>query len=157
MRALLFAFMIALLLLRGWAGDAMASEMALAPLQHPHPHPASQPQPQPFAPETIAVHAHGASVNARLDLSFFTPAAPGALQATPDCAGHAANGAPDGAAPAAHGSCPSCDACQACHSAALIPACVSASPAFGPRIQPPAPTARFASADAAPGQKPPIS
>ena len=150
MRALFFALMIALLLLRGWVGDAMANEMALAPLQHPH----QASQPQLFATKTIAAHAHGISANTRLDLQSTLPAVPGAAQAPHDCAGHAAN---DDTFPAAFAHCPSCDACQACHSVALIPACVNASPAFGPRIELPAQAAHFASADAAPGQKPPIS
>lgn len=142
MRPLLFVFMIAVLLLRGWMGDAMANDMALAPLQHPH----TASQPQQSATKTIAAHAHGESAKAHFD-------AESAAQAAHDCAGHAANDS----APAGAAHCPSCDACQTCHSAALIPARMDASPAFDPRTPPHARAARFASADAAPGQKPPIS
>ena len=53
-RALLFVLMLTLLLLRGWTGDAMANDMALASLQHPH-------QPQQSTTKTIASNTHGTS------------------------------------------------------------------------------------------------
>jgi hypothetical protein len=143
MRPLLFVLMIALLLLRGWTGDAMANEMALASLVQPH-------HAQQSTTETIAVHAHGASAQAHFDHDSATPEAAGAAHG---CAGHAA----EGTAPVADGHCSSCDACQACHSVALTPAAVGENPVFDPRILPRAKTARFASAEAVPGQKPPIS
>ena len=71
------------------------------------------------------------------------------MLATPDCTGHSAEGA--------DGHCQSCDVCQACHSIALTPAALGAAPVFSPRTQPRAKAARFASAEAAPGHKPPIS
>jgi hypothetical protein len=143
MRALLFVLMIALLLLRGWTGDAMANDMALASLH----------QPQQSTTKTIAAHAYGISEKAHFHPESAIPEASNAAQAAHDCAGHAA----DGAAPAADGHCQSCDACQACHSVALIPSIVEAAPVFGSRSRPHAMAARFASAEAAPGQKPPIS
>lgn len=146
MRALFFVLMIALLLLRGWTGDAMANDMALASLQHPH-------QPQQSTTKTIATHAHGISAEDHFYHESAMPAAPDAAQAAHDCAGHAA----DGAAPAADGHCQSCDACQACHSIALTPSAVGANPVFGSRTRPHAQAARFASAEAALGHKPPIS
>lgn len=133
MRALLFVLMTALLLLRSWTGDAMANDMALASLQH---------QPQQSTTKTIAAHAHAASVEAHF---YHEPAMP----ATHDCPGHSAEDA--------DGHCQSCDVCQACHSIALTPAAVGAAPAFGSRTQPRAKAARFASAEAVPGHKPPIS
>ncbi len=142
MRALFFAFMIALLLLRGWVGDAMANRMALAPL-HPAPESRQLATPATAAAQTAHKTAHKT-----------------AHEAAHDCAGHAAH---DDSAPAASAHCPSCDACQACqacqacHSVALTSPAARPSTALGPRTQPPAPAARFASADAAPGQKPPIS
>ncbi|CAM3593776.1 hypothetical protein [Polaromonas hydrogenivorans] len=139
MRALFFVLMITLLLLRGWTGDAMANGMALASLQHPH-------QPQQSTTKTIASHAHEISAEDHFDHESAMPAAH-------DCAGHAA----DDAAPAADGHCQSCDTCQACHSVALTPAAVGANPVFGSRTRPHTKAARFASAEAAPGQKPPIS
>lgn len=139
MRALLFVLMITLLLLRGWTGDAMANDMALASLQHPH-------QTQQSTIKKIAAHAHGMSAEAIFDHESAVPATHG-------CAGHAA----EDAAPAADGHCQSCDVCQACHSVALTPAALGAAPVFGSRTQPRAKAARFASAEAAPGHKPPIS
>ena len=53
-RALLFVLMLTLLLLRGWTGDAMANDMALASPQHPH-------QPQQSATKTIAFNTHDTS------------------------------------------------------------------------------------------------
>ena len=135
MRALLFVLMITLLLLRGWTGDAMANDMALASLQHPH-------QLQQSTTKKIAVHAHEISVEAHFDHASAMPAAH-------ECAGHAADGA--------DGHCQSCDVCQACHSIALTPATGDAAPVFGSRTQPRPKADRFASAEAAPGHKPPIS
>lgn len=135
MRALLFVLMITLLLVRGWTGDAMANDMALASLQHPH-------QAHQSTTKTIAAHAHAVSVEAHFD---HEPAMPAAH----DCPGHSAQDA--------DGHCPSCDVCQACHSIALTPAAGGAAPVFGSRTQPRAKAARFASAEAAPGHKPPIS
>ena len=139
MRTLLFVLMLTLLLLRGWTGDAMANDMALASLQHPH-------QPQQSTIKTIATHTDGKSAEANFDHESAMPAMHG-------CAGHAA----DGTAPSADGHCPSCDVCQACHSVALTPAAVGAAPVFGSCTQPRAKAARFASAEAAPGHKPPLS
>ena len=133
MRPLLFVLMIALLLLRGWTGDAMANDMALASLQQ---------QPQQSTTKTIAAHAHAISAEAHFDHES-------AMPATHDCPGHAADGA--------DGHCQSCDVCQACHSVALTPAALDAAPVFSSRTQPHAKAARFASAEASPGHKPPIS
>lgn len=143
MRPLFFVLMIALLLLRGWVGDAMANGMALAPLQPSHP--ASElRQLATKTAATAAIHT--------TDEAAHPTAHPAAPEAAPDCAGHAT--ANDDAA-STH--CQTCDACQACHSMALTPPAASPSTAFGPRTQPPAQAARFASADPASGQKPPIS
>lgn len=139
MRALLFVLMITLLLLRGWTGDAMANDMALASLQQPH-------QPQQSTPETIAAHAHGTSAQAYFDHKLAT-------SAMHDCDGHAA----EGSGPASDGHCQSCSVCQACHSIALTPVALGAAPVFDSRTQPRAKAACFASAEAAPGHKPPIS
>ena len=143
MRPVFFALMIALLLLRGWAGDAMANSMALAPLQHP----ASESR--QLATETAATAAAHTEHEAAHEAEHQT-----AHGATHDCAGHAPT---DDNSPAASTHCQTCDACQACHGVALIPPAASPGAAFSPYTQPPAPAARFASADAAPGKKPPIS
>ena len=135
LRALLFVLMIALLLVRDWTGDVMANDMALASLQHPH-------QPQHSTTKIIAPYAHGTSAKAHFDHESVMPVAH-------ECAGHAADGA--------DGQCPSGDVCPACHSVARTPAAGGAAPVFGSRIQPHAKAARFASAEAAPGHKPPLS
>lgn len=143
MRPLFFALMIALLLVRGWTGDAMANGMALAPLQPSHP--ASELR--QLALKTAAIHT--------ADEAAHPTAHAAAPDAAPDCgAGHAAS---DGDAPAAAAHCQTCDACQACHSMALTPPAARFHAAFDTRVQPPAKADRFASADAASGQKPPIS
>lgn len=139
MRPLLFVLLIALLLLRGWTGDAMANDMALASLQHPH-------QAQQSTPEIIATHTHGESAGAHFDHENAPPAAHG-------CDGHAA----EHAVTADSGHCQSCNACQACNSAALTQPATGANPVFNPGTPPRAGVARFASAEAALGQKPPIS
>ena len=136
MRALLFVLMITLLLVRGWTGDAMANDMALASLH----------QSRQSTPEMIAAHAHGTSAHA----NFYHELATSAMH---DCDGHAA----EGSAPAADGHCQSCSVCQACHSVALTPAALDAAPVFDSRTPPHAKAARFASAEAATGHKPPIS
>lgn len=139
MRPLFFALMIALLLLRGWVGDAMANSMALAPLQHP----ASESR--QLATKTAATAAAHTAHEAEHQTAH---------EAAHDCAGHATT---DDDSPAASTHCQTCDACQACHSVALTPPAAHTGAAFNPYTKPPAPADRFASADAASGQKPPIS
>ena len=146
MRPLFFALMVALLLLRGWTGDAMANSMALAPLRHSQPSVMAMQMSMPMAHDAAPISAapqttHKAAPNAELAMAH-------------DCAGHAST---DDNSPAASTHCQTCDACQACHGVALILPAARPSAALNPRVQPPAKAARFASADAAPGQKPPIS
>lgn len=71
-----------------------------------------------------------------------------------DCPGHAGTPAP---AASAADDCGTCTACQLCHAPALTPAGATSVhlPHIGPR--PGAPTIDFASAERAPGFKPPIS
>ena len=127
MRLPLFVLMIALLLVRGWAGDVMTTSMALAPLQH--------------ASKLIAVTDHRIRAQAHLDRES---------PATHDCGGHSHEDIED-----AH--CESCAACQACHTVALTPATSGCSSLFSTPSQPRSATAQFASAETARGQKPPIS
>ena len=136
MRLPLFVLMIALLLVRGWAGDAMATDMALAPLQH--------------ATTLIATNAHGISAQGHLDHES------AASRATHDCGGHAHEDTED-ACLAADAHCESCAACQACHSVALTPAAPRCGSLFRSASQPRSAAAQFASAETARGQKPPIS
>ena len=75
-----------------------------------------------------------------------------AMQGSPDCAGH-----DTGSSTHADGACDSCSACQACHTLALLVPASSLAPLQVGRTRAPAGADRFASADAAPDQKPPIS
>uniref|UniRef100_UPI0040361CB4 hypothetical protein n=1 Tax=Polaromonas sp. TaxID=1869339 RepID=UPI0040361CB4 len=131
--------MIALLPIRGWVGDVMATEMASPQAVQLH-----------HATEMVAAQAHGTGAEAHVDhaspdVSATTPA--------PDCAGHGAGDS----LPVANGFCASCAVCQACHTVALSPLMSSTPSARVPPALPRAPAARFASAIAALGQKPPIS
>ena len=145
MRFLLLALMIALLPLRGWMGDVMATEMA-----------ASQGQARQIAAKTMASHAHSAGETDHLHHKMTAPEAtqpdaqldtPSASPSNPDCLDHATDAA-------SHGQCGSC---QACHTVALSSAALTLRPVFHPFTLPASAAAQFASAEAALGQKPPIS
>jgi hypothetical protein len=142
MRSLFFVLMMALLLLRGWTGDAMANEMALSSVQHVQ-----------FTTNTIAANAHGISAKQHFHANSKTSELFSGMQAAHDCDGHAAH---DGL-PAADGHCDTCASCQSCHCVALTPAAVEAHPVYGSHGRPHATAAPFDSAEAALGQKPPIS
>ena len=137
MRRLLFILLIALLPLRGWVGDAMATGMAAqqvrmasisvalehthAPLEVTHGHQAAN-------TDIVVVHAD-------------------------EC-----HGATGGATPhSADSHCESCAVCQACHTVALSLAASCALARLAPALPPQTMAAHFASAEAALGQKPPIS
>lgn len=144
MRRPLFIAMIFLLLLRGWVGDAMATGMAAGHLQAAS-----------VATEIVAAHAH----EERADGHFGHGAAAQSmtLATAPDCAGHAAGQAADPGLQEAAGHCESCAACQACNTVALSPLTSRSAALSIPPALPQSPAARFASAVAALGQKPPIS
>ena len=141
MRHLFIALLIALLPLRGWVSDAMATEMVVAQVQIQ----------QQGASNAIAEHAHAVGEQAHIDPD--TVAAKAGLAAA-DCSGHASGEKPH----AADTHCESCSACQACHTVALSSApAFTASAAFNLSTLPRAAVAQFTSAQAARGQKPPIS
>ena len=122
--------MIALLPLRGWVGSAMAHE--------------------PGTGVTMAVQAHVAQAHA----------ADADAAAHEDCMGHEAAAPAADAAPesdSAGFACPTCADCQACSAVGLATAAASLIPLSFDRPQPAAPVVGFASADPAPGFKPPIS
>lgn len=134
MRHFIFALMIVLLPLRGWAGDAMATQMASATV----------------ATESVAVHAHIMGSTATIDPKS---------QVMPDCH-ETVSGQPDSGKSASHKTgndhCGACLACQACHTVALLPALLEVPTVLvSPQLRP-ARTA-FTSAAAALGQKPPIA
>ena len=150
MRRPLFIAMIFLLLLRGWAGDAMATGMAAGQLHAPS-----------VATEIIAVHAYEARAGGHSDhqtvrLAENEPMAHLAALSS-DCNGHAAGATSDPTTQEAGGHCESCAACQTCHTVALSPLSCRTASATAPPALPQSPAARFASAIAALGQKPPIS
>ena len=163
MRVLFFALMIALLPLRGWVSDAMATSMAVAQLG------ASSP---PIA-NAIKSRAEQADANwtsggfdAKNTLATVYPhvrvssADTGAAQdsgklkeATFDCAGHAG----DSDHSAASDACGACSACLTCHVSA-VQADTAALQTFSLQSRAPQLQRRdFASADTALSQKPPIS
>ena len=139
MRHLFLILMIALLPLRGWASDAMATAMVTAQVQY-----------QQTAARTSATHAHEAGVQAHQDTENVMA---DAAQTAADCSGHAFG--EDEHAEDAH--CNTCSACQACHTIALSPPTVDVITAFNPRTLPRAVVAQFVSAEHALGEKPPIS
>ncbi len=151
MRVFVFALMIALLPLRGWAGEVMATEMASSQIMQARKQTES-------AIQNIAVSAHNDWAKATFgsEKSAFPdenlPIA-GYMPAMADCEGHAKAG--DAEPADAH--CDTCSACQACHILALSVVGFNLSPTFSPRTQPRVAAADFDSATTALGQKPPIS
>ena len=145
MRLLFFALMIALLPLRGWMGDAMATEMAVMQIGHAK------------AAERRVTSHHGSTVSAES-----TQAAHHEMP--PAQTGHDAGEAPaaavsdfGGAGDCRDGHGVSCHSCDVCHTLALCRAFEASSPAASAVSLSSSPTAPFASAEAALGQKPPIS
>ena len=136
MRHLLLILMIALLPLRGWAGDAMATGMA-----------AGQVAQMRVATVNIASQAHAASVTAHFDHE--TPVSD-SVRTVADCAGHGADDTD-----ASH--CDTCSACQVCHTVALANSTPKLASIFQAFALPHSAADQFASADAALRQKPPIS
>ncbi|MDI1237391.1 MAG: hypothetical protein PSV26_07905 [Polaromonas sp.] len=149
MRRPLFIAMIFLLLVRGWVGDAMATGMAAGHLQQVS-----------HATEFVAAHAHTSRAGTHSDHEMSGPMADAVMASAaipPDCAGHAWGPSSDAQTPESAGHCESCAACQACHTVALSAVTASTpSLAVSPAL-PHSLAARFASAVAALGQKPPIS
>lgn len=131
MRHFVLVLMIALLPLRGWVGDAMAMELAPSRMAA-HALPTAEPAQGPH---------HGAMAAA-------------GMAAPADCPGHAA--AQDETQPKA-ADCNTCTACQSCHAVALTPSFPHLAPAPLPANRPLAAAHHFASAERAPGFKPPIS
>lgn len=139
MRHLLLVFLVALLPLRGWVSDAMATGML-----------ASQVQQHQIATKKVATHGHEAETKAHHDIETGVA---DAAQSAADCPGHASGAE----AHATHAQCDACSFCQVCHTVALFPAAAGVAAVFDLRTRPCATVSRFASAEAALGQKPPIS
>jgi hypothetical protein len=161
MRFLVLALMIALLPLRGWAGEVMATEMASSQLVRTYEEANKR---SDSATEFVAAHAHKQGISATFEgqkTAFeaskeqFEGNQPESVSMH-DCEGHAKAdvGAP---ADARGDSCSSCQICQVCHTVALSTAAVNLTPTFSSRTLPRPAAAQFASATSALGQKPPIS
>lgn len=133
--------MIVLLPLRGWIGDAMATEMVSSGVTHLQ-----------TATKTVADHTHQTGANPHSDHASQQEDVVLA-QAVPDCAGH---GAAEGT-PGADTHCATCTVCQSCHTVALSPSAAHSVAVLSPPALPYSPAVSFASALAALGQKPPIS
>lgn len=154
MRALFFIILIALLPLRGWAGEMMATDMASSQIVKAHQEVGS-------ATESGAHNSHihwakgpfnGDKLAAEAQQPLF--AAKNTRPSAPhNCEGYAKA---EEFTPVAS-DCDSCATCQACHIVALSAAAVDLNLSFSSRALPRSAAAQFASATAALGQKPPIS
>lgn len=143
MRILLLALMIALLPLRGWVGDAMAMEMVASALNDTE-----------IAMDFAAPHAD----NTRPKGEYHAQAT---AMAHADCPGHTAmatsgDSPTDDSHPVHAADCATCAACQICHTVALTPVAWHIGTYALPAVQPQASSHHFASAERAPGFKPPI-
>ena len=136
MRHLLFAVLIALLPLRGWVGDAMATQMAAGQIQH----------------QAIQVAGEASRLHEDVEMAHTGHATE--APALHDCAEQPADG---GNTHSADGHCETCAACQACHTVAVSLAARGDMPHLNTPALPRPAADSFASADAALRQKPPIS
>lgn len=137
MRFFVLVLMVVLLPLRGWAGDAMATQMANAAV----------------ATKAGAARAHEIRAVDSFDHQNEDFEAP---QAMADCHQQAStHSQTDETANNDH--CGTCQACQACHTVALFPSSLDVMTSFTPPQLRPTHAAAFTSAATALGQKPPIS
>lgn len=141
MRIPFLALLIVLLPLRGWVGDAMAMEMMLAGTDH--------------KPHATAAAAAGEE-RATLDSD---PGTRTMHREPSGCPDHFSpnSGLSDDQHLAGNDHCDTCTACQICHSVALAPLPLQLVPARLAVIQPKMAAGHYASAERAPGFKPPIS
>ena len=146
MRLLLFILMLALLPIRGWMGDAMATGMAVAELQA-----AANPK--------TAMHSAANQTSKRMAGSGpnVETTSHHAVSAVSDCAGHAAAAPTDANHTDDADHCTPCPACGACHSASMSTAALAWSAVVHGSTPMIWPADAFFSADAVPRQKTPIS
>jgi hypothetical protein len=149
MRRVIFILMIALLPLRGWIGDAMATQMAAHSAVHSASG-ASAEDRHDRASTPAASHVHESGEPAGHDHDAAVSVV-GTMP--PDCVQHGADSSVDHA----NTGCENCALCQACSTVALTETGSSAAAAFVIGPVPRASATQFASAEPAPGQKPPIS
>ena len=145
MRILLFVLMLALLPIRGWMGDAMATSMAVAELQA-------------AASTKNAVHSVADEANNFRATAFEADTTSRhTVSVISDCAGHAAMAPTDANHTDDADHCTPCSACGACHSASMsttAPTWATVVHGSTPMIWP---ADAYFSADAVSRQKPPIS
>ena len=137
-RVLLIAFMVALLPVRGWVGDAMAVEMAVS---------------MASATKSVAQDQDSARTSGRVSSEK-------ASETHSGCAGHASVAQGDdsqAASTSASDVCQGCSACQVCHTVALAAMGAGAPPSIRAQALPTMAESHFSSADTARGFKPPIS
>ena len=136
MRYLVLALMIVLLPLRGWAVDAMATQMASTAIG--------------IQTGTAGTHAMTATSASEHQNSSSED-----LQARADCHEQLAGSSGD-IYPVENEHCGTCQACQACHTVALSPSPFEVMASFvSPQLRPTR-AAAFTSVASALGQKPPI-
>ena len=137
MRYFVLALMIFLLPLRGWAGDVMATQMAGSAI----------------AIEKVAARAHETGAKASF---HHQKQAVNISPAVPDCHEQVVSHS-DTADTPTNDHCSTCAACQSCHTVALSPTSPGLATSFNrPQVRQVI-ASRFTSADAALGQKPPIT
>jgi hypothetical protein len=151
--------MMVLLPLRGWAGDAMATEMALnSAVQQMHQTAPTKQKADAHgghqSPEAYKSHSDHAAHDAQTHVTVHT--ADGLDSANCDQTHDVGHGAGHGLGHVA-GNCESCSACQACPNVALLVDTDHLKLRFNSIWTPTAGADPFVSADAAPDQKPPIS
>jgi hypothetical protein len=146
MRFLVLALMMVLLPLRGWTGDAMATDMALSM--------AAQQMHQTAAAKADAVPAHPSHEGHSDHPAYAVPT--DVTISTADCFNHTDCDQTHNAGHSA-GDCESCSACQACHNVALLVDSNELKPRLNSVWTLTLVADPFASADATHDQKPPIS
>jgi hypothetical protein len=144
MRFFVLVLMMVLLPLRGWTGDAMATDMAVsAAAQQMHQTATAEKADAHLGHEGHSDHAaHEAQSEVTTN--------------TADCLSHADCDQTHNAGHSA-GHCESCSACQACHNVALLVGSDELKPRLNSLWTSTKAADPFASADAAHDQKPPIS
>lgn len=146
--------MIALLPLRGWVGDVMATQMAVEQMREQSgaddtARRGATPS-TPSATKSIAAYALFSGAKSTFG---HERSADHAAVVAPDCSNHAQSADAD----SADAGCANCAICQVCHTVGLTETASVTVPESHPETQPRASVSQFASAVAALGQKPPIS
>ena len=149
MRSVFLILMIALLPLRAWTGDAMATQMATELAVHSAHAPVAIENRATHILETGAIRSFEPAKNV-VNLAATTHSCQDQMAAQHDAGdSKISSGSSD--------HCGTCIACQVCHTVALSPALLTANIQFASPPLRQISAAAFTSADAALGQKPPIA